>query len=258
MINSLKADLFRLFRSKGFYLTLFILILHQVMVTINEAVGSIGIVSESSPEEANHIIDNIVWTADIAVRQASHTTSLLIYLGLPLFVMIIGFDLVRSTYKNILTIGISRTEYFLSKLMIFAFVLLLEILIYYALSFIIGGIKNGWGELDSHFWLHFGQVIGFQYINILAIFSLSMVVLYWLFSNVGAVIVAVASPIILASMAMFIQKDWLAYFNFQTNIDQAWSIDLQTSFWQNSMLYPFITFSIASILSLILFKRKTL
>ncbi|MBG9980343.1 ABC transporter permease [Facklamia lactis] len=258
MINSLKADLFRLFKSRGFYLTLFILMLHQLMVIINEAVGSIGIVSDASPEEASHVIDNIIWTAEVAVKQSSHTTSLLIYLGLPLFVMIIGFDLVRSTYKNILTIGISRTEYFLSKLMIFAFVLVLEIVTYYTIAFLIGGIRNGWGELDSNFWSHFGQVLSFQYINILAIFSLSMVVLYWLFSNVGAVIVAVASPIILAIMAMFLQKDWLAYFNFQTNIDQAWSINLQTSFWQNSMFYPFVTFLVASVLSLILFKRKPL
>ena len=62
---------------------------------------------------------DLKWDSYQTVIAMSTMAAYLIYFSLPLFVMILGYDLTKKTYKNQLAIGISRWYFFMSKYLIF-------------------------------------------------------------------------------------------------------------------------------------------
>lgn len=256
MLHSIKADLYRLFKSPGFYITLLFLSIVQILSILTESIGSVNI---NNPETSGQtILEGVKWTADYSAQAISHMSSILIYFGLPIFIIIIGFDLSRKTYKNIITIGITRSQYFLSKFIVFALAFLLELIFYYAVCILAGGIKNGWGNLNGDFQLHLLQVIGLQYINMLAIFSIATVTVYSLFSGVGAVITAVVIPLAITIISLVTKNEWFNYIAFQLNSDTAWLVNMNEVHWQNNFLYSISTMLLSNFIAYCIFKKKTL
>lgn len=260
MFKAIQADFFRLLRSKGYHITQLIMIIFVALTIIFEATGRAG-VSDATPEQAMAAMEamkQMTWTSDVSLMMASSQVSMLTFFCLPLFVMIIGHDLSRETYKNIVTVGVSRWQFFASKFVVFMVMMALQFIIYYVLVFFIAGIKTGFGDLDIEFWKTFGAIVGFQYINMLAIFSIATITLYLLFSNVSAVITAVIIPMALTLLKMFVKWEIFNYSNFQINMDQAPQIEMGTQMFNYSILSALTTIVIALMISYFIFKKKPL
>lgn len=107
MIKAIQADFYRLLRSKGYWITQVAMLAFLTLTVYLQAIGGVGINTES-PQEALSAVEAMqamTWTSEVSLTLVTSMASMLIYFCLPLFVMIIGHDLTRKTYKNILTTG---------------------------------------------------------------------------------------------------------------------------------------------------------
>ncbi|WP_124057828.1 ABC transporter permease subunit [Vaginisenegalia massiliensis] len=258
MLNAIRADFYRLIRSRGFIINQILLFSILILTIVTKATGSIGVkVSDSNLPQTNPL-DHLQWTSPVSAQAASGIASFLIYFGLPLFIIIVGHDLTKKTYKNILTNGLSRWQYFLSKFGVFLFMLLLQFIFYYGCIMITAGVRTGFGQLDQVFWAKLASTIAFQYLNLLAIFSIAMLILYLFFSNVGAVIASVVIPIVMSITYLIYKNELISHFNFQPNIDSAWGLKFASPTYLQSCLACVAVILICNSLSYLIFKKKAL
>lgn len=241
MLNSIKADFYRLFHSKGFYITQGLLLLLVVTSVTGEALGSIGVTGQQSLQSDAL---EAVWTGRVTIEAMSSMASFLLYFCLPLFVITIGFDLTKKTYKNLLTAGVSRRGFFVSKYIVFVLMSLMQFVIYYGAAFVTACIKNGAGSINGEFIGNFFRVFGLQFVFFQAIFGLAVVAMNLVRSNVASVLAVIIFPIVVSMLAMLLKNaDWLQYLNFQGNIDSAWVQGAPDGYWVKAVMA-----SLASIL----------
>ncbi|WP_040977723.1 ABC transporter permease [Oceanobacillus jeddahense] len=231
MINAMRADFYRLFRTKGFYITQLLLILFVIISVSAEATGSVGVVDSDEMAGMQSHLQVHDWDSYQTFIAFSSMASFLIYFCLPLLVMIVGYDFVHQSYKNQLTSGVSRLQYFGSKYFIFAVVTALQFIFYYTSAFVTAAVTNGIGTAPTYFWIHALQTIGVQFIAFQAIFMISLCILVITFSNVSGIISVIVIPLIINVLSAFFTMDWLKYFDFQTGINVAWIRDLPDFSW---------------------------
>ena len=65
------------------------------------------------------------WNAVQALINASSQGSNLVFLCIILACLVLGVDLIGKLYKNSLTVGVSRTEFFLAKSVVLASIALM-------------------------------------------------------------------------------------------------------------------------------------
>lgn len=160
MLNIIKADIYRIFKGKGVYITFVIfltLILLQVLSNASANVG-VNINSIQKPDEYTTIIsddgsevyiygvpEREIITGKIAPFVMAETSDNLIYFMLPFIVFIAAADFSNGTVKNLLWGGVPRIRYFLSKLILTAAVCLILSVINIAVPIITATIMNGFG-----------------------------------------------------------------------------------------------------------------
>lgn len=263
MANTVKADFYRLFHSKGFYITQVALLLLVVMDVLTESKmvafsininGSAG----SAPEAAE-----VVWTGANALVQSSQGLSTLMYLILPLFVITIGYDLTRKTYKNLLTSGVSRIQFFVSKYLVFLFMCLMQFVIYYGVTFVVASSLHGMGTVDGELVIRFLRTFGVQFICMQGVFIFAVIVMNLFCSNVAAVLTVFMFPILLAAVSTLTvnvlkvkQMDWIKYLNFQGNMDAAWSNGFPQGYWVHVCLVSLGVIVGGGLLSYFVFRKK--
>ena len=222
MLNTLRADFYRLFRTKGFYIIQIVLIFVVFLSVATETIGSNGLqIDELS--QLQIAIDELTWTAAHVIPAMSMMSSFLFYFCLPLLTLTIGYDLIHSTNKNLLTSGVSRLNFFVSKYLVFVVVSTCQLFFYYAVAFLTASIKNGIGEFGDGFMTNFLRTFSIQALSLQAVFAVAIWVLYLLFSNVGAVITVIIFPLIISILQMLFQNvSFLNYIGFQSNMETAW------------------------------------
>lgn len=260
MFKVIQADFFRLFRSKGFWINQILFFIFLVVTTFSEEIGSFGVKVEEveTKQLASEIMTEMTWTSDVATMALSSAASFISLFSLALFVMIIGHDLTRHTYKNILAVGVSRVDYFCSKFVMFMVVEVIQFIMFYGVVMIIAGIIHGPGSLNQDFWQTLSFTMAYQYINVIAIYAIATLFLYALFSNVAGVMAVLIIPIIITLLKLFMKWDFLTYFDFATNHDQAWGLELGSSFVHYSILAALSTIIVGLGLSFAIFNRKSL
>ncbi|MDU6318084.1 MAG: hypothetical protein E6578_08650, partial [Streptococcus mitis] len=140
MIHTIQADFYRLFRSKGFWITEFILF---ALMLMGASIGATGHLMAIQAEESE--IPTQGWNGVQALINASSQGSNLVFLCIILACLVLGVDLIGKLYKNNLTVGISRTEFFLAKAFVLASIALLQVIISLVIAFIPATILNGFG-----------------------------------------------------------------------------------------------------------------
>ena len=120
MIHTIQADFYRLFRSKGFWITEFILFSLMLMGASIGATGHLMAIQTEEPEIPTH-----GWDGVQALINASSQGSNLVFLCIILTCLVLGVDLIGKLYKNSLTVGVSRTEFFLAKSVVLASIALM-------------------------------------------------------------------------------------------------------------------------------------
>ena len=201
MIHTIQADFYRLFRSKGFWITEFILFVLVLMGATIGATGHLMSVNTTPPETPTH-----GWNGIEALINASNNGSNLVFLCIILVCLVLGVDLIGKLYKNSLTVGVSRTEYFLAKSFVLASIALLQLIASLVIPFIPATLLNGIGTMPDGFATNLLLTIFLQFLCLLAWLSIVSFILYVSHSYLAVFIGYLVSSIIL-SMPMLVFPD---------------------------------------------------
>ena len=201
MIHTIQADFYRLFRSKGFWITEFILFVLMLMGAIFGATGHLMAIQTEEPEIPTH-----GWDGVQALINASSQGSNLVFLCIVLACLVLGVDLIGKLYKNNLTVGVSRTEFFLAKSVVLASIALMQILVSLVIAFVPATILNGLGTMPEGFIGNLLLTITLQFLCLLAWLSIVSFILYVTHSYLAVFIGYLISSILL-SMPMLIFPD---------------------------------------------------
>ena len=198
MIHTIQADFYRLFRSKGFWITEFILFVLMLMGAIFGATGHLIAIQTAEPETPTH-----GWDGVQALINASSNSSNLVFLCIILACLVLGVDLIGKLYKNSLTVGVSRTEFFLAKTFVLASIAFLQLIASLVIAFIPATILNGFGTMPDGFIGNLLTTIFLQFLCLLTWLSIVSFILYVSHSYLAVFIGYLVSSILL-SMPMLI------------------------------------------------------
>lgn len=250
MIHTIQADFYRLFRSKGFWITEFILFVLLLMGATIGATGHLMSVNTTPPETPTH-----GWNGIEALINASNNGSNLVFLCIILVCLVLGVDLIGKLYKNSLTVGVSRTEFFLAKSFVLASIALLQLIASLVIAFIPATILNGFGTMPDGFIGNLLITISLQFLCLLAWLSIVSFILYVSHSYLAVFIGYLISSIILSTpMLLFPDIEILRYLI----LDFAYAMTTNSQ----AILYTIIVcvsvILFFSLSSLTVFKKKSL
>lgn len=246
MIHTIQADFYRLFCSKGFWITEFILFVLMLMGATEHLMA----VNTTPPETPTH-----GWDGVQALINTSSNGSNLVFLCIVLACLVLGADLIGKLYKNSLTVGVSRTGFFLAKFFVLASIALLQLITSLVIAFIPATLLNGLGTMPDGFVTNLLLTISLQFLCLLAWLSIVSFILYVTHSYLAVFIGYLVISIILSTpMLIFPNIEILQYLNL--NFAYAMTADSQ------SVLYT-ITVCVVVILlfsfsGLTVFKKKSL
>ena len=201
MIHTIQADFYRLFRSKGFWITELVLFVLMLLGAVFGATGHLMAIQTEEPD-----IPTQGWNGVQALINASSQGSNLVFLCIVLACLILGVDLIGKLYKNNLTVGVSRTEFFLAKAFVLTCIALLQVIICLVIAFIPATILNGFGTMPDGFIGNLLVTISLQFLCLLAWLSIVSFILYVSHSYIAVFIGYFVSSILL-SMPMLIFPD---------------------------------------------------
>lgn len=135
MLNLIKADLFRIFKSKGIYIVIILLIASACMSAYSLSPVSMGLnlgeednnkMYNLTDEQLNELYNtvSIEDTRDILLNYGDYSLDVavvaknnnLYYLFIAVIVFVIGSDFSNNTIKNTISTNISKRKYYFSKL----------------------------------------------------------------------------------------------------------------------------------------------
>ena len=250
MIHTIQADFYRLFRSKGFWITEFILFVLLLMGATIGATGHLMSVNTTPPETPTH-----GWNGIEALINASNNGSNLVFLCIILVCLVLGVDLIGKLYKNSLTVGVSRTEYFLAKSFVLASIALLQLIASLVIAFIPATLLNGIGTMPDGFATNLLLTIFLQFLCLLAWLSIVSFILYVSHSYLAVFIGYLVSSIILSMpMLVFPEIEILRYLILE--FAYAMTSNNQSILYTITVCVSVILFF--SLSSLTVFKKKSL
>ena len=250
MIHTIQADFYRLFRSKGFWITEFILFVLMLLGATIGATGHLMSVQPAPPETPTH-----GWNGIEALINASNNGSNLVFLCIILVCLVLGVDLIGKLYKNSLTVGVSRTEFFLAKSFVLASIALLQLITSLVIAFIPATLLNGLGTIPDGFVTNLLLTISLQFLCLLAWLSIVSFILYLTHSYLAVFIGYLISSIVVSiPILVFPDIEILRYLI----LDFAYAMTTNSQ----AILYT-ITVCVTVILffsfsGLIIFKKKSL
>ena len=211
MIHTIQADFYRLFRSKGFWITELILF---ALMLMGASIGATGHLMAIQAEESE--IPTQGWNGVQALINASSQGSNLVFLCIILACLVLGVDLIGKLYKNNLTVGVSRTEFFLAKAFVLACIGLSQLIIGLVIAFIPATILNGFGTMPDGFIGNLLITIFLQFLCLLAWLSIVSFILYVSHSYLAVFIGYLVSSISLSMpMIIFPNIKFLPYLSLQ-------------------------------------------
>ncbi|BDR57586.1 ABC transporter permease [Xylocopilactobacillus apicola] len=257
MINQLRAEMYRQFHTKGNYLLTIFVICYSALTTFYKSVG--GVVMTGGIQHALEEIDTTNWSVLTGVKFLTMGSSLLIYVFISIFVMVIGTEFSQNTYKNTLISGISRLQFIVVKYLTMLINILLQVFVFYLTGIITGllcGRKLGssWGYLLSTTFTTTFVTTFF----ISVIFGMAIVLLILTSLSIVSAVFIVLFPVLVNLVTTVTKWDWLKYLDF-FGVSNKIALKLITL----NQFLPYILTSclillICFIISLLLFQRKEL
>ena len=249
MIHTIQADFYRLFRSKGFWITEFIFFAIMLMGATIGATGHLMSVQTAPPETLTHGWDGIQ-----ALINASTNGSNLVFLCI-IVCLVLGVDLIGKLYKNSSTVGVSRTEFFLAKTFVLASIALLQLITSLVIAFIPATILNGFGTMPDGFIGNLLITISLQFLCLLAWLSIISFILYLTHSYLTVFIGYLVSSLILSTpMLVFPDIEILRYLI----LDFAYAMTSNSQSILYTIMVCVTVILFFSFSGLIIFKKKSL
>ena len=250
MIHTIQADFYRLFRSKGFWITEFILFVLLLLGATIGATGHLMAVQTTPPETRTH-----GWNGIEALINASSNDSNLVFLCIILVCLVLGVDLIGKLYKNSLTVGVSRTEFFLAKSFVLASIALLQLITSLVIAFVPSTLLNGLGTIPDGFVTNLLLMIFLQFLCLLAWLSIISFILYLTHSYLAVFIGYLISSIILSMpMIIFPNIKILPYLSLQ--FTYAMTANSESIFY--TLIVSLAVIVIFNLSGLAVFKKKSL
>ena len=251
MIHTIQADFYRLFRSKGFWITEFILF---ALMLMGATIGSTGhLMSVNTTPETEFPTKG--WDGVQALINASSQGSNLVFLCIVLACLVLGVDLIGKLYKNNLTVGVSRTEFFLAKAFVLTCIALLQLIISLVIAFIPATILNGFGTMPDGFIGNLLITISLQFLCLLAWLSIVSFILYVSHSYLAVFIGYLVSSILLSMpMLIFPNIKILPYLSLQ--FAYAMTANSESIFY--TLIVTLAVIVIFNLSGLAVFKKKSL
>lgn len=253
MLNFIRADLYRLSRSKSFWITEGIILLLVILSVVSN--GSVGVTLGDSTQTAGSLTE---MTGFLAIQTS--LSSMLLYYSLPLVMQVLGSEHTKGTMKNIITVGVSKPAYLFGKFLVYALVLVLQIVAICVVSFVAGTVIGGIGYNDL------SQIENLLYyfvsfvLILLATSSFAVLVLYLTKNTAVSVLATIFIPMAFA-IARISLPNWkfLEYLDFQGGLEMVTMTTFQT--WET--VQPIFIGSLISLLLCLLaaqlvFKRQEL
>ncbi|KRM88065.1 hypothetical protein FD19_GL000349 [Lacticaseibacillus thailandensis DSM 22698 = JCM 13996] len=166
------------------------------------------------------------WSIYDGVRGATLSSSILLYLFIAFFVIVIGYEFSQHTYKSTLVSGASRLSFVLSKYVVMLIDILAAMVWYFAVTLVTGMLAGR--TLGSTI----GQLANFTGTSLFVItffisvvFSLAIIVLIATKSLVIAAVFVVVWPVGLSIVRLVTAWHWLIYLDF---FNAATGISLRT------------------------------
>ena len=252
MIHTIQADFYRLFRSKGFWITEIVLFALMLMGATIGATGHLMSVNTTPPESE---IPTQGWNGVQALINASSQGSNLVFLCIILACLVLGVDLIGKLYKNSLTVGVSRTEFFLAKSVVLASIALMQILISLVIAFIPATILNGVGTMPEGFIGNLLLTIGLQFLCLLAWLSIISFILYVTHSYLAVFIGYLISSILLSTpMLIFPDIEILRYLS----LNVAYAMTAYSQAVLHTIIVTVTVILFFTVSGLAVFKKKSL
>lgn len=250
MIHTIQADFYRLFRSKGFWITEFILFVLMLMGAVFGATGHLMAINTEEPE-----IPTQGWNGIQALINASSQGSNLVFLCIVLTCLVLGVDLIGKLYKNNLTVGVSRTEFFFAKAFVLACIGLSQLIICLVIAFIPATILNGFGTMPDGFIGNLLVTIFLQFLCLLAWLSIVSFILYVSHSYLAVFIgYLVSSTLLSMPMIIFPNIKFLPYLSLQ--FSYAMTANSESIFY--TLIGSLAVIVIFNLSGLVVFKKKSL
>jgi len=150
MLNIIKADMYRILRGKGFYITIILLIAVIALQTAVSSTAKVGMYTTEETAVDTDTIEELVFapeafTGSTAAFEMMNNTDTLLYFLLPIIIFIAAADFSTDTVKNVLSNGMPRIKYYLSKLILSCVFCLFISLINIIFPIITATILRGFG-----------------------------------------------------------------------------------------------------------------
>ena len=195
------------------------------------------------------------WDGVQALINTSSNGSNLVFLCIVLACLVLGVDLIGKLYKNNLTVGVSRTEFFLAKSFVLASIALLQLIASLVIAFVPSTLLNGLGTMPDGFITNLLLTIFLQFLCLLAWLSIVSFILYVSHSYLAVFIGYLVSSIIL-SMPMLIFPNITILRYLSLNFAYAMTTNSQAILYTITVCVTVILFF--SFSGLIIFKKKSL
>ena len=250
MIHTIQADFYRLFRSKGFWITEFILFVLMLLGATIGATGHLMSVQTAPPETPTH-----GWDGVQALINTSSNGSNLVFLCIVLVCLVLGVDLIGKLYKNSLTVGVSRAEFFFAKSFVLASIALLQLIASLVIAFVPSTLLNGLGTIPDGFVTNLLLMIFLQFLCLLAWLSIVSFILYVSHSYLAVFIGYLVSSILLSMpMLIFPSIKILPYLSLQ--FSYAMTANSESIFY--TLIVSLAVIVIFNLSGLAVFKKKSL
>lgn len=219
MIDFIRADFYRLIRSKGFWITEFILFCVTSLGTLFQSTVRFG-ASISTHEATTQSLRK--FTGIQALNYFANNTDSLLFFTIIIISMVLGVDLSRKLYKNCLSYGISKLSYYFSKFFVCVGIAAFHFLLILSISFVTASLDNGIGTAPSHFWNQLGTTLFVQFLCTIAWISISSFVLYASHSIVSSFLTYFIGGTLLSIPLIFYpDNEWLIYLTLRFNTAMA-------------------------------------
>jgi len=221
MMNLIRADIYRIFRGKGVYITLVILLGVIVLQVTAGAYMSMGVSADDI-----HMIDMLSESDDAMAQlvdaslnngiepfqrpfgaEAPYTamtfTDGILYILLPLLTFISTADFTSGVVKNTLAGGMSRSKYYISKLTLSCITCTLLLIAYVLLSTIFATLISGFGGTFN--WEYISSVIKVFAMQLWLVLALTCVGHFFIFiTRSGSFIGVYIAFLLVPSLVLFL------------------------------------------------------
>lgn len=256
MLNMLRADVYRLSKSKGFWIVQALIIAFIFITIKTDFIHPSGLNISQDAQQAVQLGGD-KWNGIVSVYAIQSISNILVFFLFPLIIFLIGTDFTKGTYKNILTVGISRYKYFVSKMYSFTMILVAQLIMTYIVAFLIGFMLNGAGNVTIDFIKNIISVLGIQLIFLIATGVVTSALLFVTRSTVASVIVTVALPSVMSILHLANQNVVIyQILDFSKGLELATSLDL--GLLKYSLIGGLATIILGNILIAQVLKRQEL